>query len=1306
MGKLKKSFKLIFTFVFIFFTCISVSAKDLNISIEDVKIVEKSSSVTTSDIEFLENTVTSNINFSNKNDYVVFEVELKNNSSEDNYKILNITDNNNLDNLDITYEFNEDLKKGESNKFKVKILYKEKLVNQDSININDLMLTLNLMDDNGSTTDFKINNPTTGDGLLHYLVLLIISITGLYFVRKKTRIKINNKKIKAGTLVLLLGLIILPFCVFANEKYQISLKFNGIKLESEYLDYTVSFNTNGGNNIDSREITYGQPIGELPEALKNGYTFNGWKDSEGNNITNSTVVTDAIELKADYTLINYDISYDLKGGKVTPSDANKVKYTIEDEFDLVNPTRRGYTFAGWSGTGISGTQTRVTISHETGEKSYTANWSTNNDTPYNVLHKYKKLDGTYEEELEELSGPTDTTVTAPIRHRAGFTDPDLQEVTITATDDIPTVTYIYNREMYTLTLNDDIETTFTNPSYPYETEITLTAKDKANHEFTGWSNGESNKTITFKIKANTDIYPLYNVTGYTVTYNANGGNFYNQNVVTNNIIYVPNVTNNNSNYEIVEGTYKVPTKTDNAFKGWYTDSNCTEGNEFDIESANLEGDIEVYAKWQEGIAMFIDGPTLGNFNYGNGIINVNSTSFSRSNTLPEEYKSDEYVVSTDDSDIPIYMWYEDETKETKWYSDVTKAYLNSDSSYLFGNTKFETVDVSGLSTDYVTNMFGMFWNSRNIRTLDLRGFNTSNVTRMDAMFQNCGKLENVNLSSFDTKNVETMRYMFNSCSELTSIVGINNFNTIKVTLMDNMFSGCGKIVSIDVSSFNTSNVTDMHDMFKNCTKLQTLDVSGFNTVNVEDFSGMFSYCNKLATIDVSEFNTASATNMKQMFMDCSAVTELDVDDFNTSLVESFSFMFYNCTSLTGLDVSGFNTSSAKEMSFMFGNCFGLISIDVGNFDTSKVAYFNGMFMNCTGLTQLDLSSFKTTTPSNMTSFFEKCNNLNKIVVSDNFVTNNVQYSGDMFKNCTSLVGGKGTIYDENHIDKEYAHIDGGTSNPGYFTSNITEYTVTFNGNGGTASQDSITVEDGEEIAELPTAERENYEFDGWYTGITDGVKVTKPYTPSGDITLYAHWRDSFSTVFSQVGACVFHKKQEGNITGDECQKYHNVKYIDTGIKLYSEENIKKDYEIGFTIDHYLASEQDENIFQQTLMNTKLEGSGYPGLVFRRSNIDKTNDYEFASRRTSTENSAIHPHCVDVTSVKIYRIYNSDKVAEIFYSINNEPKIKINDLSEFNPVFNLSVWFGAGPKNEAATQAHRYFNGTLSNMYIKLGKYHE
>ncbi len=39
----------------------------------------------------------------------------------------------------------------------------------------------------------------------------------------------------------------------------------------------------------------------------------------------------------------------------------------------------------------------------------------------------------------------------------------------------------------------------------------------------------------------------------------------------------------------------------------------------------------------------------------------------------------------------------------------------------------------------------------------------------------------------------------------------------------------------------------------------------------------------------------------------------------------------------------------------------------------------------------------------------------------------------MFRSCTSLVGGQGTTYDATHVDAAYARIDGGPSNPGYFS---------------------------------------------------------------------------------------------------------------------------------------------------------------------------------------------------------------------------------------------------------------------------------
>ena len=45
----------------------------------------------------------------------------------------------------------------------------------------------------------------------------------------------------------------------------------------------------------------------------------------------------------------------------------------------------------------------------------------------------------------------------------------------------------------------------------------------------------------------------------------------------------------------------------------------------------------------------------------------------------------------------------------------------------------------------------------------------------------------------------------------------------------------------------------------------------------------------------------------------------------------------------------------------------------------------------------------------------------------------VKTAFESFEGTTSIVGSQGTTYDSNYTDKTYAHIDGGTSNPGYLT---------------------------------------------------------------------------------------------------------------------------------------------------------------------------------------------------------------------------------------------------------------------------------
>ena len=370
-----------------------------------------------------------------------------------------------------------------------------------------------------------------------------------------------------------------------------------------------------------------------------------------------------------------------------------------------------------------------------------------------------------------------------------------------------------------------------------------------------------------------------------------------------------------------------------------------------------------------------------------------------------------------------------------------------------GNGDMETLVLGDFfDTQHVTDMSYMFQDCSGLTSLDLTKFDTSKVTDMRDMFNGCSGLTSLDVTNFDTKNVTDMRDMFKNCSGLTGL-DVTNFNTSNVTTMFSMFEGCSGLTSLDVTHFDTSNVTTMVSMFRDCRGLTGLDVTNFDTKNVTDMTCMFDGCSGLTSLDVTNFDTKNVTCMSAMFRACRGLTSLDVTNFDTKNVTDMTYMFQDCSGLTSLDVTKFDTSKVTTMSDMFNGCSGLTSLDVTNFDTSNVYYMGNMFQNCSGLTSLDLSSFDTAKTIAIGSMFQGCNKLRTIYADPNkfstkklLLTSNTDFYYDVFTGCTALQGGRGTKYNASLAPKDqytYAHVDGGTANPGYFTDKNapTEFTI-------------------------------------------------------------------------------------------------------------------------------------------------------------------------------------------------------------------------------------------------------------------------
>ncbi|MBR5170638.1 MAG: BspA family leucine-rich repeat surface protein [Muribaculaceae bacterium] len=151
--------------------------------------------------------------------------------------------------------------------------------------------------------------------------------------------------------------------------------------------------------------------------------------------------------------------------------------------------------------------------------------------------------------------------------------------------------------------------------------------------------------------------------------------------------------------------------------------------------------------------------------------------------------------------------------------------------------------------------------------------------------------------------------------------------------------------------------------------------------------------------------------------------------------ESTCSWFYEMENLESIEgMEYLNTSEVTNMSRMFNYCSKLTSLDLNRFNTSNVTDMERMFAECKALTSLDLGTFNTSKVTIMESMFDGNNNLRTIYVRSLWSTEAVRLSWRIFGDCYSLMGCRGTTYNSsNPQDKRYARIDGGPSEPGYFT---------------------------------------------------------------------------------------------------------------------------------------------------------------------------------------------------------------------------------------------------------------------------------
>ena len=106
--------------------------------------------------------------------------------------------------------------------------------------------------------------------------------------------------------------------------------------------YTVTFQSEGGSEVAS-QIRANTPAARPADPTKEGYTFIGWYNGESEWNFADAVATD-LTLTAKWQVNQYTITFDTAGGSEVPSITQDYGTAITPP---AAPTRTGYTFAGW-----------------------------------------------------------------------------------------------------------------------------------------------------------------------------------------------------------------------------------------------------------------------------------------------------------------------------------------------------------------------------------------------------------------------------------------------------------------------------------------------------------------------------------------------------------------------------------------------------------------------------------------------------------------------------------------------------------------------------------------------------------------------------------------------------------------------------------------------------------------------------------------------------------------------------------------------------------------------------------------------
>ena len=733
------------SFCLLIIATINVYASSFDIT--DVRIKEKTDTIVVQTPSILGKEITTGITFNKINDYVTFSLSLKNNEDV-KYRIKRIYDNNTISNVELTYLYDEDyIQSGETTVVEIKVLYKEELINTSSINLDNLTIDIEIVDEEGN-----ILSPRTGDMVIYYVIIFIMTLMGIFLVLKANK--------KAAVAVWLIALVLIPVLSYASADSSIrivikNLVINATKQMNNYVSYNQELHVDGRNLVNK----YGEIVRlrgmaidnskSLREDWYNIETFTSLKSwgvnvirvpmstyTEGDNLTypehpelieNFYHIVDAcIELDL-YVIADWHV--------LAEKDPLLYKEYAKDFFDKV----------------IDHYGDIPNIIYEIANEPYSS-WDdmvaySNEMIPYireKLPNSVILVGGDFAGKTADL----DYANIMFVPHIYGFTGDGVNRIISYIQDEVP----IFVTEFGVTT---SVDWARANPEsaaimMPEYADRLIRFMEKYDISWTNWS-----------ISCNP---------GYPLVQKSKWNNELRDDTLNPSGVYIKSIFKKTRDLSYLDNISEMmPPKEGVAF--WNDDYRTL------ITKVIFENTID-----QEKIA--------------------------------NSYMSWDVTSITSNKKVYAYL-VDDPNEEGKYYLYIAgdgMVYIEFSCKNLFGGmTNLKEVDLTYFNTDGVNDMSYMFDRCYALKNIIFgEHFNTSNVSTMYFMFKDCSSLQNTDFSFFDTSVLRNFRGMFQRAS-LNGDINLSSFTTENIINIGIMFDGISGIKRLDISGMDFADAALLQD---------------------------------------------------------------------------------------------------------------------------------------------------------------------------------------------------------------------------------------------------------------------------------------------------------------------------------------------------------------------------------------------------------------------------------------------------------------------------------------------------------------